>query len=275
MGPNSEDFGPIVHMINHNETTRLLKNYGYQFITLNTGYHATNIKSSDRYLTKPLFLDDFQNMLLNLTPIPLLLKKIGVNFQYDMHRERIIFSFQELQELATENRPFFVFAHIMACHHPYVFTENGDPINPDLNCNIYENLLVKQDWFTMEYYKRSYVNQLKYVNKQLIKTIDSILMNTVRPVIIILQGDHGFGILLDGQTPNMEFMKNRTLIFNAYYFYDFNYDLLYSQITPVNTFRVIFNQYFNNKFELLPDKNYFSLWSKPYNFTEITSQNGD
>ena len=46
-------------------------------------------------------------------------------------------------------------------------------------------------------------------------------------------------------------------ILNAYYLPDIDIGILYPHITPVNSFRVVFNQYFGTDFELLKDKNYF------------------
>jgi len=37
------------------------------------------------------------------------------------------------------------------------------------------------------------------------------------------------------------------------------YDELYPSISPVNTFRIILNQFFNEDFDLLPDLTYFTF----------------
>ena len=47
-------------------------------------------------------------------------------------------------------------------------------------------------------------------------------------------------------------------------------DLLHEKITPVNTFRVIFRQYFGGTHELIEDRSYFSLWKTPYDFVDVT-----
>lgn len=47
---------------------------------------------------------------------------------------------------------------------------------------------------------------------------------------------------------------------NAYYLPGANVsEILYPSITPVNTFWVIFNNYFGTNLDLLPDKNYVLL----------------
>jgi hypothetical protein len=63
--------------------------------------------------------------------------------------------------------------------------------------------------------------------------------------VIIIQGDHA----LAGA-------KDRFGILNAYYLPGINKDILYPTISPVNSFRIVFNQYFGAKLPLLPDRSY-------------------
>jgi hypothetical protein len=45
---------------------------------------------------------------------------------------------------------------------------------------------------------------------------------------------------------------------------------LYPGITPVNTFRVVFNQVFGAELPLLEDRVLFSQYSRPYDFQDVT-----
>lgn len=45
---------------------------------------------------------------------------------------------------------------------------------------------------------------------------------------------------------------------------------LFASITPVNTFRLIFNLYFGARFELLNDRSYYSTYDNPYRFIDVT-----
>ena len=95
------------------------------------------------------------------------------------------------------------------------------------------------------------------------------------PPIIILQGDHGTQTLLkkyddNWDNQNDESITERMSIFNAYYLPDQNTELIYDSITPVNSFRLILNAYFNTNYELLEDKSYFADYIHPYNFTDVT-----
>ena len=67
-------------------------------------------------------------------------------------------------------------------------------------------------------------------------------------------------------------MKEVFAILNAYYMPEGKDKYLYPEITPVNTFRVIFNSYFGTEFDMLPDKNYFTKPHRPYRYYEVTER---
>ena len=46
-------------------------------------------------------------------------------------------------------------------------------------------------------------------------------------------------------------------------------DLLYPGITPVNTFRLILQEYFGVRLELIQDESYFSPGARPYDLELI------
>ena len=64
--------------------------------------------------------------------------------------------------------------------------------------------------------------------------------------MIIIQGDHG----LDTEA--------RMAILNAYYLPGDGAKMLYPTITPVNSFRVVFNAYFGQEYPILPDTSLYS-----------------
>ena len=64
-------------------------------------------------------------------------------------------------------------------------------------------------------------------------------------------------------------LKQRFSNFNAIYLPN-GKDLLYDNITPINTFRIVFNSNFNSSFELVDDLSYWSTYEQPYLFRDIT-----
>jgi hypothetical protein len=65
------------------------------------------------------------------------------------------------------------------------------------------------------------------------------------------------------------FVTGLILVFNAYCLSDYSEEIRYADISPVNTFRLIFNSYFRMNFERLDDASYFSTSPTPYQFEQV------
>ncbi len=265
---------PLAEFLNDNLVAKLLREYGYGFVVFSTGYSGTEISNSDVYLSPDFTLNEFENMVLNMTPVRFVAELLPVRSQYDLHIDRIIYTFDMLPLIANNHSPAFVFAHLIVPHPPFIFNDHGVidelPIGfsySDGNHYHDYNIVVQNE------YKDGYLNQLKYVNKQIISTIDGILKNSEIPPVIILQSDHGPGLMLHWEKPEKTDYRERMGILNAYYVNDVTQEFIYDSITPVNTFRIVFNSYFNSSLPLLEDRSYFSRWSLPYNFYEISNIN--
>ena len=269
VGDESKNLYPLINMIKYNEVSSFLKRWNYAFISFSTGFSKTEVKNADVYISKPGLLSEFQNVLLNITPIPIVLKE--VIDQYDLHRERLLFTFKSLAQLPEMKSPKFVFAHILAPHTPFVFGKNGEYIksNRPFYFRRNDNRLNESE---KEEYIRKYKNQLSFINKRVIDSIDAILSRSTNPPVIILQGDHGPSAMLDYNSLENTNLKERMSILNAYYFPPNFPKELYDTISPVNTFRIIFNHYFGTTFKLLKDKSYFTTWNYPFKFIDITDK---
>ncbi|NIW34896.1 hypothetical protein GWM83_05010, partial [Candidatus Bathyarchaeota archaeon] len=89
---------------------------------------------------------------------------------------------------------------------------------------------------------------------------------------MILQSDHGPGSPLDEENPTAPHLGDKLAILNAYYLPEQDFTGLYKEITPVNTFRLIFNRYFGTELELLEDKSYYSTRRSPYLLVDVTDK---
>jgi hypothetical protein len=61
-------------------------------------------------------------------------------------------------------------------------------------------------------------------------------------------------------------------ILNALYLPNGGGEALYGSITPVNTFRLILQRYFQGDIDLLPDRVLYSEYRRPYDFIDLTDQ---
>ena len=101
--------------------------------------------------------------------------------------------------------------------------------------------------------------------------VDAILEQAETPPVILIQGDHGPGSLLNFGDINGTCLRERVPILSAYYLPSSGIEQLYASISPVNSFRVVFNSVFGAGLHLLPDRSYYSTWSNPYTFADVTN----
>ena len=247
--------------IKHSDTRRLLENLGYQTVAFESGFAWTQIEDASLYLSPGSAalnrmrdlggLNGFEVLLLKTTAGRIftdgLIAFHGI-FQADLeypdliHRNRVSFTLEHLARLSEMPGPKFVFAHIVSPHPPYVFDLNGPRLYPPENET------------------EGYRDQVAYLNSQLVPLVQKLISESSTPPIIVLQADHG-GV----NTSSTE----RMAILNAYYLPADGKEQLYNDITPVNTFRLIFNTYFGGDFELREDASYYSGYQFPYRFTPI------
>ena len=102
--------------------------------------------------------------------------------------------------------------------------------------------------------------------------IDAILKNSKTPPIIIIQADHGPGAYLDIQSVENSCLRERFSILNAYYFPNGVMKELSKDTSPVNTFPILFNSIFGTNLKIIENKEYFSTWSNPYKFIDVSEQ---
>lgn len=176
-------------------------------------------------------------------------------------RNHILYNFKKISEIPEIEGPKFVFAHIPIPHPPYIFNEEGKP--PRFNIStILGNIRSFGEDLWVEIETPQYINQLIFANKMAETIINEILSKSPNPPIIILQGDHGAFLGRPDSPPEELTMRQRLSILNAYYLPQDGKKFLYEDITPVNSFRLVFNIYFGTNYNLLPDESYYSTGDK-------------
>lgn len=281
---NSSDQAVVNQMLEDYEVWRFLKMKSYLFIHLGSWWEPTRKNSyADININYSLLgLDEFSSKLFETTVFyPLFTKAASIKYKDENSRRieqkiRIPYKFAKLAEIARIEAPKFVFAHFLIPHGPYVFDADGS--------------MLSEKEASKRTIKENYLNQLIFTNKQIEKLVSQILSSSEQKPIIILQSDEGpcdvieeftnnqgwvrCGEDIDWQTLNTKALQTKMRILNAYFLPGVNYkEALYSSITPVNTFRVIFNHYFNASYELLPNTSYiFKDLDHPYRFIDVTDK---
>jgi len=267
------DLSPLKDMIKNSWVFDFLRQYGYKIVAFSSGYPGTEIDNADLYVKTERSLNEFQNELLNTTYVPEVLDMVKSYDRSDAHRKKILFTLENLGETRKMDPPIFVFAHVKAPHPPFVFGPDGEKIKLMKRFTDHDgDRLIRKDRLTREQYLKGYRDQLIFINKKVIKALNQILSDSKNPPIIILQADHGPRSMLVWESKNRIYFRECMTILNAYHLPDNGSTHLYEDITPVNTFRVIFNHYFGTDYHLLEDKSYYSSARRAYEFRDVTDK---
>ena len=259
VGVDSKDRRLSHSLMHDNRIMQILESNGYSTINFDSNWGPTNaIKIADQNLCEksPVFNSELLTTVLSTS----MLRPIYTDLFLPAERERVLCIFSELPEIQFESeKPIFVLAHIMLPHGPYIWGPNGEHKKIDS----LSMLDIEED-------KKAYIDQLKFTNKMVQEMIEKIIDEKKRSKIIIIQSDHGTAFPMDWENPTEKMKHDRLSNINYILLPDKNENFLYNTMTPVNTFRVLFNDYFGTNFEILEDKVFFSDYEKPYNFIDVT-----
>ncbi len=260
IGTQSADRSKFYQMIKDSAVRKTLKAKGYKFVHFSSGWGATNYnKLADINFYEGV--NEFLSVFIQTT----LLLPFEKYLIADNSRQRVLNTFSNLHDVAELEGPKFVFAHIVSPHPPFLFGRDGEPVTDaplDMEGYVWSH-------------KDKYLNQLVFINRMTEKLIDGIISRSAVPPIIVLQADHGSASTFthpdEGgwENPTEKMIAERMDILNAYFLPNGGDAQLYAEITPVNTFRLIFNHYFHGNHNLLKDISYFSSYTYPYKFIEV------
>jgi len=248
-------------LIKHSAVRQLLEDLGYTMVAFETGYYWTQVEDAGVYISSKSSvtnllditggLNGFESLLIKTsagliladgaTILPRFMRA-DLDHPQEIHRQRVLFTLDQLGKLANMPGPKFVFAHIVSPHRPFVFGPQGESVDHEKEPII------------------GYRDQVAYLNSRMVPILQKIITDSATPPIIIIQGDHG-GVDTSG--------KDRLAILNVYYLPDGGDQQLHENITPVNTFRLIFNYYFGGQYDLLEDASYSSAYKTPFALTPI------
>ena len=265
--PSNMDKTSVDPYLQKNLVMDTLKTNGYSLVAIESGMPFTEFKGADVYFEAPKksiwerSIQPFETMLLNSTALKMLnaapfpaarefLERISFPFYDYVEEQRFILD--HMNDAAKVAGPKFVFVHIFPPHQPFLFQPDGSFTTDPSFFSASFDFPVDE-----EHYLQGYRNGVEFINQRLPAILRSIIDASEEPPVIILQADHG------------QRGRNRMMILNAYLFPDQSYEELYPSITPVNTFRIIFNKYLGKDYSLLDDVSWNSTYSEPFAFQEF------
>jgi hypothetical protein len=263
--------------IDHSRVRALLESQGYKTVSISTNWSITDNSTTDLYLYPyPVMLSDFEGFVLDVTPLkyfkPLLGSFASVP-EAETHREIVRYHFETLIDLPGVPGPKFVFSHIISPHPPFVFDRNGSPVDSSASFSFRD---ANEYAGSLEEYRQRYLEQVQFVNRQLEQTIEAILAESTVPPIIILMADHGSGMLTDFSSSENTCLRERFSPFAAYYLPGVERSEIPPDISSVNLFRIIFDEYFDARLPLLENRQYFPRDTMHfYDFEDVTGQVND
>ncbi len=253
----NRSFYDLGETIKHNKVRELFTKLGYHYVTFDNDIWWLDTTDSDQYIsqysspwqklmnfkilgnfekyylrtTALRVVDEFTNSKANTLDNALLSTERA-------HYDLVNYNFKQLEQLPQTEGPKFIYAHFVAPHFPYVFAPDG----------------------SFEYSPSNapgYVNEIQYIEQRVVEVLSQIIKDSKVPPVILLQSDHGLA----------EEVRNANLM--AYYLPNGGDKALYPGITPVNSFRIVFNHYFGADYPLLEDIARSATYQAPYDFTIV------
>ena len=257
-------------LLKQSRVRKLLEAVGYKTVAFDTGYEWSRLEDADVYMSlgsdsyAMQKVNPFEAMLIKSTALLILSDSQNqilrsqfeeVNFPYSFHVNTENFILEQLPQISKDPDPTFTFVHLLIPHVPFVYSPDGSVVSDPLFYN------GKLSWPGDDQHRiLGYSNQVQFIDRKIVEIVKTILTQSKTPPIIVIHADHG---LLGA---------NRYEILNAYYLPKDGTTSLYPTVTPVNSFRIIFDKYFGADYGLLPDVSYNEFWStSPRDFSPLSS----
>jgi hypothetical protein len=275
LGPENPDWTVAYPLIEDNRTWRALQRLGYRFVFMPSALPATDHnRHADLLLPDPSKLShEFEAVWLRGTILLPVLEWTCARFRCSggalpyvpETADSYDWKFRMMPSLASGDRPVFVLAHLTLPHEPYVYDaecRHRDPFWPRTDSGAAEPAV-----------KAAYIAQVQCVNRKVEQLVAGIISTSRRPVVIMLQADHGHALLgrdvpplADASTAQI---AERTDIFAAYLLPGAPRNLVSDSIGPVNAMRAVMRYYYGFDLPPLEEASYWSSARQPYAFTKV------
>jgi hypothetical protein len=282
-GRGSDDWDPVYDLLRGFRVADALQSSGYRYVHVGSRWGPTRIDPAADVNEVSSGVSEFAQALYGSTLLGPLSRYSGVFAEsldpLERERRRTLFQFERLAAAQELPGPTFVFGHVLLPHEPYIFEPDGGRVTE-----------VEEAARPLA---RKFIDQVRFANRKLLELIDALLSEPPeeRPVILLQadEGPHPPGYLAhhvdyDWTEASDAALEQKLRILNAYYLPGItdagpaavapigpSRATLYPSISPVNSFRVVFNAYFDAGLTLLPDRSYVFVDERHlYDFVDVT-----
>jgi hypothetical protein len=264
------DWRPLYAMLQEHRLWRSLRPVGYRFVNIGSWWEASrrNAHATVNVSFAPLpafFYNTYEATTLWAMGVSLGGRLEARRVQWQQINQQV----QAIAEAGRRPGPLLVFAHLLLPHDPYVFGPHGEFLPAD----VVERRSLAEN----------YLDHVRFANVVIRRLVDAIVTGAPgrRPIVIIqadegpfpLRADEGEVRRLaeDWRLASPDDLRQKFGILNALYVPEVPRGVLYPSMTPVNTFRIVFNAYFGAQLALQPDKSFAARNDRaPFNFFEVT-----
>lgn len=254
--PDSEDVNLVRRSSEGNRAARLLASIGYDYIHLDTD--EVTFSGGNPGISPFANEDSFGNLWLTKS----ILGQVGGPFGFteaatnERFRDTIRSEFDELRRVPSQEGPKFVVFHTLIPHDPFIFSPDGGDLTVPADVDHTSRA-------GMDYY----LQQLQYVQRQILETVDQILADSATPPVILIQADEGFEV--DAEVFGEEAAEDiRVKGIGAFYLPGLGDPGVPSPPNTVNALRYVFNEYFGTDYPMLDSVTHRES-EPPFDFEEI------
>ena len=272
--------GVVTNTVDSAILWQILRKQGHKIISIPSGTNLTAMPTADlTFASTSNIILSYQvetalRLLIERTPLSLLslIDETGVR----THRQQLrdVFRFWEMSTELTEPKATFV--HVLAPHPPFVFDENGGPVQP--NGRTFTLLdgkkLVEQ--IGKAKYQTAYVAQLKAINTKVLTAIEAIDAKPHRDTITVIIGDHGPRMNLDwgsAKGTDMDEVKGVLMAVRMPEKYKAAIGDI-DKCSPLTLLHRIATKVYNAPLEPVSDFSYYSSLNEPFDFVPIANPTG-
>lgn len=243
--PDGQPIDYYYQMIADSAVANTLREMGYTYVYYGSWYDAGRYRvDADIYCNfyesggGGIVVNDFTRTLWNTTMARPFYDHFMSGTFTGLYRAAIIETLESIRTIPDRvEGPKFVFAHILCPHQPFVFGPNGEYVEPI-------------NWYNTRD-RQYYLEQYMFIANSMASVISDVLRRSESEPIVILQSDHGLRAEISGGEGIGP--EERWKVLNALYFPGGAGDCLYDSISPLNSFRLIFNRYFGSTYPMLEE----------------------